>query len=295
MDIRQLRYFLSVAEELHFGRAAERIHISQPPLSRQIMDLEEELGVKLFERTPKGVLLTPAGNYLKIEASRLISLSERVRERIGAIGQEATRHIRIGFVGSTLYSFIPELLAFLRGEMPGLAFELQELSSDEQAKALSTGKIDIGFLRSWLREPGIDFSPVTEESLSAVFSRSLPGLQAGASTLEQLEGQPFIAFSKGCAPGIAEVVERICDRNGFAARTIFVANQYDAVLRLVASGLGWSIAPTLAVKNSRLGLESFELTDLPERIVVGVARLEGDCDPTVKALVEIIREYFAAG
>jgi DNA-binding transcriptional LysR family regulator len=296
MEIRHLKYFLGVSEELNFGRAAEKMHISQPPLSRQVMDLEKELGVKLFERTPKGVELTSAGRYLKLEATRLVRLSERIKERVGQIGLESSRRIRVGFVGSVLYSFMPELIRFLSDEMSGLSFELQELPSDEQARALSTGTIDVGFARSWVKESGIHFMPVAEETLSVVCARDLSGLDC-EPTLDRLAPLPFVAFSDKCAPGIAELAERICLRSGFAPRTVFVANQYDAVLRFVAAGIGWSIAPTMAVTNTRLDpdLAHTELTDLPERIAVGMMLRDGEDTPLILELVESVQRYFSTG
>jgi DNA-binding transcriptional LysR family regulator len=294
MEIRHLKYFLSVAEELNFGRAAEKMHISQPPLSRQIMDLEEELGAKLFERTSKGVELTPAGRYLRHEAARLVSMSELIKDRVATIGRESSHHIRIAFVGSVLYSFIPELVRFLRNEMPSLSLELKELPSAEQAKALAAGKIDVGFVRSWLSEAGVRFVPVAEEMLSVALGRELPGLAAGAASLDCLASLPFIAFSDNCAPGLADLAEHICLRAGFTPQTVFVANQYDAVLRFVAAGLGWTIAPTMAVKNSTLesDLVSFELSDLPERIVVGMALRDGEDNPLILELADSVRRYF---
>jgi DNA-binding transcriptional LysR family regulator len=293
MDIRQLEYFLSVAEELHFGRAADRLHISQPPLSRQIMDLEKELGTKLFDRTTRGVRLTPAGEYLKKEAERLLQHSALIKERIARIEEESGHRVRLGFVGSAIYSFLPELVGRIKREKPDAFFEFFELGSAEQAKALASGKIDIGFLRSWIHEGEINFIPLAEETLSVVYADSLELPRGEACTLKALSRVPFIAFSASCAPVLEEIAERICARAGFSPRKAFIADQYDSVLRFVAAGLGWAIVPTLAFKNSRLDMRSMELTDVPERIIVGLASREDESDPYILEMIDEIKSAFA--
>jgi len=293
MDLRQLRRFLAVAEELNFGRAAERLHISQPPLSRQIMELEEELGVELFERGPRGVTITPAGRYLEKEAARLLGRVSLVKERIGTVGRGGLRQVRIGFVASAMYSFLPELVERYREELKGLSFEFLELPTNAQAKALLSGRIDIGFVRFWTGEEGIRFVPISEESLSLVHSRSLSP-QPGEDLAAYAE-LPFIAFALDSAPGLAESALKACARAGFTPKTVFSAGQFDSVLRLVAAGLGWSIVPTLALSGSRLELVARELMDQPERIIVGAALRDDEDDPLVLSLLDIATRHLTAG
>ncbi|MGA2545992.1 MAG: LysR family transcriptional regulator [Rectinemataceae bacterium] len=286
MDLRHLTSFLAVAEELNFGRAAEKLHISQPPLSRQIMDLEEELGVALFERGPKGVKITPAGRYLEKEAMRLIGRVSLIKGRIGKIQDEGTRLVRIGFVASAMYSFLPELIGEFSRELHDLSFELIELATIAQAASLLAGRIDIGFVRSWIDEEGVRFVPIAEESLSLVRSAGIaPANDTG--DLEPYENLPFIAFSKGGAPGIAECAQKACAIAGFTPEPVFTAGQFDSVLRLVAAGLGWSIVPTTALRGSRFGLISNELLKQPERIIIGAALREDEDDPVILSLLEI--------
>jgi DNA-binding transcriptional LysR family regulator len=293
MELRQLEYFLSVAEELHFGRAAERLHITQPPLSRQIMELEAELGVRLFDRTSRGVRLTPSGEYLKKEAAWLLQRSETIKERIALIDEESGHRVRIGFVGSAIYSFLPELIGELKRNKSDLWFEFFEIGTDEQAKALVAGKIDIGFMRSWLHESGIRFAPLADETLSVVYADSLLVEGMSEPGLGNLAHLPFIAYSRTCAPVLQEVADRICARAGFNPRKVFIADQYDSVLRLVGAGLGWAIVPTLAYRNSSLEIRSIELSDLPERIVIGFASREDEADPYVLDLIERIERFFS--
>jgi DNA-binding transcriptional LysR family regulator len=293
MDLRHLTSFLAVAEELNFGRAAERLHISQPPLSRQIMELEEELGVALFERGPKGVKITAAGRYLEKEASRLLGRVAVIRERIGTIGDEGKRLIRVGFVASAMYSFLPELIAELTLGLPDLSFEFHELATDTQGKALLAGRIDIGFLRSWIDEEGIRFVPIAEESLSLVRSpRVAP--DEDAADLAGYAKLPFIAIQKSAAPFIAECAQKACAGAGFSPKVAFTADQFDSVLRLVAAGLGWSIVPTTSLQGNRLDLASSELLKQPERIVIGAALREEEDDPVVLSLLEISERHLSS-
>jgi DNA-binding transcriptional LysR family regulator len=294
MDLKHVSSFLAVAQELNFGRAAERLHMSQPPLSRQIMDLEEELGVALFVRGPKGVSITPAGRYLEKEAAILLGRVARVKERIGSVGVEGARLIRIGFVASAMYSFLPELIENCRRELQVLSFDFVELASNAQAKALLAGRIDIGFVRSWIHEEGIRFVPIAEESLSLVRSARLaPADDEGE--LARYAHLPFIAFSKESAPGIAEMALAACARAGFSPNTVFTAGQFDSVLRLVASGLGWSIVPTMALSGSRLEVLSNELLDIPDRIIVGAALRQDEDDQLVLKLLDIAERHFSTG
>lgn len=291
MDLRHLNGFLAVAEELNFGRAAERLHISQPPLSRQIMELEEELGVALFVRGPKGVSITPAGRYLEKEAELLLGRVNLVKQRIGTIGSEGIRQVRIGFVASAMYSFLPDLIENYCRDIHSLSFEFVELASNAQAKALLSGQIDIGFVRSWLDEEGIRFVPIAKETLSLVRSARV-GPMNEIGELGDYAEEPFIAFSKANAPGIAECALRACQSAGFSPKTVFTAGQFDSVLRLVAAGLGWSIVPTMALSGARLGLVARELADLPDRIIVGAALREDEDDPVIQSLLDIAERHF---
>lgn len=290
MDLRHLTSFLAVAEELNFGRAAERLHISQPPLSRQIMELEEELGVALFERGPKGVKITPAGQYLEKEAARLLGRIAVVKERIGTIRFGGPRLVRIGFVASAMYSFLPEVIGEFSRELPDMNFEFIELATTAQADSLLAGRIDIGFLRSWIDEEGIRFVPLAEESLSLVSPKAFAPKDEKAG-LEHYAGLPFIAFSKVAAPGIAECAQKACARAGFTPKTVFTTGQHDSVLRLVAAGLGWSIVPTTALQGPHHGLVSKELLGLTDRIVIGVALREDEDEPAVLGLLDIVRKH----
>jgi DNA-binding transcriptional LysR family regulator len=258
------------------------------------MELEEELGVALFLRGPKGVSITPAGRYLEKEAALLLGRVDLVKQRIGKIGSEGTRQVRIGFVASAMYSFLPDLIERYCRDLGSLSFEFVELASNAQAKSLLSGQIDIGFVRSWLAEEGIRFVPIAEETLSIVRSARVAPMN-DIGELGDYAEEPFIAFSKASAPGIAECALRACGNAGFSPKTVFTAGQFDSVLRLVAAGLGWSIVPTMALAGSHLGLLAKELVDLPDRIIVGAALRDDEDDPAIQSLIDIAAQHFQKG
>lgn len=291
MELRHLTYFRAVAEELNFSRAAEKLNISQPPLSRQIGELESELGVTLFRRGPHGVSLTPEGRYLLEESKRLLGRVDSIKERIGKVELGASRLVRIGFVASAMYSFLPKLIGKFSMAFPGLSFEFIELATGEQGKALLSGKIDLGFVRSWMFEDGVRFIPVLEESLSVIYSPTLIKQNEGAD-LSVFKSLPFIAFSIACAPGIAEYAKLVCARDGFIPNTVYVAGQYDSVLRLVSVGLGWSIVPALALSSCYPGIVSSPICSLPEKIVIGIALRDDETDLIISALLDIAVGFF---
>lgn len=291
MELRHLSYFRAVAEELNFSRAAERLNISQPPLSRQIGELEDELGVSLFHRGPHGVTLTLEGTYLLDEARRILGRVDSLKERIGNVEISAARLIRIGFVASAMYSFLPELVTRFSARFPDLSFEFLELATGEQGKALILGKIDIGFVRSWIGEDGLRFIPLAEESLSVIYSRSLCGSSV-PGVLADFKNLPFVAFSGACAPGMAEYANLVCAREGFVPKVVYTAGQFDSVLQLVSAGLGWAIVPTVALARPKPALESIPVESLAEKIKIGMAIREDDADRIIGELEKITRDFF---
>jgi DNA-binding transcriptional LysR family regulator len=294
MELRHLSYFRAVAEELNFSRAAERLNISQPPLSRQIGELEDEFGVSLFRRGPHGVTLTIEGMYLLEETRRILGRVDSLKERIGNVEIGSARLIRIGFVASAMYSFLPELVAKFNATFPDLSFEFLELATGEQGKALISGKIDIGFVRSWLVEDGLRFVPIAEESLSVIYARSLCASSAPSSLLD-FRDLPFVAFSGSCAPGMAEYANLVCARDGFAPKIVYSAGQFDSVLQLVSAGLGWAIIPTVALARPKPALESMPVESLADKIKIGFAIREDDPDRIIAELEIITRDFFGIG
>lgn len=256
------------------------------------MELEDELGTKLFERTTRGVSLTPAGEILKEEAYGLLRHSDLVKQKIASLPSRGDRIIRLGLVGSALHSFFPNLVETLKRSRPELLFELHELGSSEQLKDLEAGKLDIGFLRSWVVTPAVNFVPLADETLSLIYPVGMFEEESMEPELNDLAPFPCIAFSNTCASRLQELSDRICSRAGFASKKGLIVDTYSAVLRYVECGLGWSIIPTQALMEGRHTFRHRVLYGIPERITLGIALRRHESDRTLLDLVELARLSF---
>src|SRR4051812_27926555 len=263
-DVRQLRYFLAVAERLHFGRAAEALHISQPPLSRAVRALEQDLGVALFTRTRRRVALTAAGERLLEEAGRLIGQLERAVHEVRAAATARERpRLRIGFVSLADYGVLPGLLKAYKAARPDLALGLREMLSPEQATALGAGGLDFGLL----------LPPVSEavplEHLVVQRERFVAALPAGHRlarargrlALSALGGEPFVTVPREIAPGLYDIVAALARQAGISVNVAQEAIQMQTVVSLVSSGLGVAVVPASIANLGRRGVVYRKLAD----------------------------------
>jgi len=250
-DLRRLRYFVAVAEELHFGRAARRLNLSQPPLSVQIRTLEWEVGTPLLVRTQRRVELTEAGRVLLDEARRLLDQAEAAivharRAAAGAVGRLA-----IGFVSTVDYSILPPLVRRFRQKHPGIALNLLELTGDRQQALLQSGELDLGL--SILPSPvaGLTMRPVFREPLIAAVpaNHRLAGRRRAA--LRSLAHEPFMQFPRELAPGLYDLAIAACQKAGFTPHLAQEAIQMQTILGLVAAGLGVAVVPKCMSKLQR--------------------------------------------
>jgi DNA-binding transcriptional LysR family regulator len=245
MELRHLRYFVAVAEELHFSRAAQRLHIAQPPLSQQIRQLEDELGVRLLERTRRHVQLTDAGRLVLEEARRTLAQADRVIGTARRAAEGSAGFLRIGFSSSAPYTTLPAILRAFRTEFPDVALSLFERSTEEQIDLLAAGAIDVGFVRrpienapeslvarTILREPLIIALPHDHRL------RRLPSV-----SMRSLARESFILFPRQAAPGLYDQILSLCRRSGFTPRVAQEAVQMQTIVSLVSAGLGVAIVP----------------------------------------------------
>jgi DNA-binding transcriptional LysR family regulator len=288
MDIRHLRYFLAVAEEMNFNRAARRLNISQPPLSRQIRLLETELGVSLLDRRGKRFRLTKAGEYLKRESSHILEAVDALERRVRIIGDGDSQRVKIGYVGSIMFSILPDLLAFLKSEMPDLTIDIEELGTEQQAEAILSGKIDLGFLRSWAALDGIHFEPLGEESLSIIYPRALI-TDNGPIDLSSFAPHAYISLSRSSAPGMGERILDACTRSGFAPSVAYECGDFSSILKLVGAGLGWSIIPTFALR--KIVMDGVELMLLPDKVMFGLSYRSDAVPERVGRIIELTRTF----
>lgn len=290
MELRHFRYFVAVAENLSFVRAAEALHISQPPLSRQIREFESEVGTALFYRSPQGTRLSPAGAYLYTEAKKLLSEAEGICATARSLGASGARPLRLGCVSFLLDRFLPPWLRLLSEREPGLKFEILVMSTEQQIAALSSGSIDLGFQRAWADRPGLVFEALAEEGLCIVFPLGLCAAQGPGKALAELADKPFVALSRSSAPGLSDRIASICADNGIRPQPILECDDSHSIVRLVASGLGWSIVPDVAIRDARAsGIGSI---DLGEAIVLGIGYREGSLGESASRAIALAREYF---
>ncbi|MEM8951686.1 MAG: LysR family transcriptional regulator [Pseudomonadota bacterium] len=245
MDLRQLRYFLAVADELNIGRAAERLHIVQPALSRQIQALEAELGVRLLDRLPRGVRLTAAGERLATDAQRLLIDLEDTSDRVRRTGQGKLGALNIGFVDTMSWGgLIPATLQVLQRDHAGIALRLVDMSSLDQLAAIRDGRLDAGF--AFYRDPGdrtLDGMTVIDDRITLAVSKGSTLASRSSVRLRDLEDLPFISFPRQAAPRFFDDLRKAFDRHGFQPDVAHEGMTTISILGLVGAGLGVAFQP----------------------------------------------------
>lgn len=291
MELRHLRYFSAVAAELHFGRAAEKLHIAQPPLSKQIQDLEAELGFELFTRTKRSVALTPAGQAFLIEVTQIFQQLDRAID----IGRKTSRgelgQISIGFVGSATYNILPVMLQQFRDRYPHVQIELHELTTDRQLIWLREGRIDIGLIRPPII--GADFASQVIFQESLVVALPIDHHLAKLATIElsSLATEPFILFPRQLAPGLYDPIIAICQAAGFSPQVVQSCIQMQTIVSLVSANMGVSILPESIQEAQRQGVvykpiaAPFSLDQLAK---IAIVWRRHDDSSTIQRLLEIV-------
>lgn len=288
MELRHLRYFVTVAEELHFGRAAKKLHISQPPLSMQIRALENELGVTLLNRTQRSVALTQAGNALLGEARHILARVDQAvlmtrRASRGEIGELA-----IGFISVADYNVLPVVLREFRRAFPLVNLILRESTTDAQIRDLLAGRIDVGFVLPPINEPSLESVAILREPLIAALPDKHPlARKAGKLALENLKDAPFILFPRPYAPGLYDDVVSCCKAAGFSPRVEQEAIQMQTIVSLVSAELGVALIPASLTNLQRAGVTYKSLKGGSPLTEVHLAWRRGDDLPALRVFVEV--------
>lgn len=291
MELRHLRYFVAVGRCLSFTKAAEALHISQPPLSRQIQELEEEVGTALFLREAKKVSLTRAGEYLLGEAKKILDGIDAACGTARMIGQRA-KALNIGCVSLFLSTGMAPFLDKVREGQPDLRLELLVMPTEAQAKALLSGGIDVGFARSWIGQEGLSFEPIAPESLALVFPAADELPEEPEACMKDLEARPFIAISRSSASGLAERIEAACAAFGVSPAISFECNDAFSIMSMVAAGAGWSIVPSLEMQSVNVaGIRSVKL---PQTLVIGMAYRADVISDDARRFIDLARVHFAS-
>lgn len=247
MDIRQLRYFVAVAETRNFTRAATRLHIAQPPLSRQIQQLEEELGVQLLLRNSRPLRLTEAGRSFYEQALQIIGRLDQLRHTTRQIGLRQRETLSIGFVASTLYGGLPMLVRLLRQRFPEVDIQLLELTSLQQFDALKSGRIDVGFGRLRINDASIERIVLREERLALALPFDSSLIETGKPvSLRIVEGQKLIVYPKEPRPSFADYVLNLLNDQSIRPSEIHEVREIQTALGLVAAESGICVIPLSA-------------------------------------------------
>ena len=243
MELRHLRYFVAVAEELHFGHAAKRLHMTQPPLSQQIQALEDELGVQLLARTKRKVELTPAGAMFLDEARLTLQQADRA-QRIAIEAARGIRgRVRVGFVTSASFSILPSVVRRFRRENALIDLELFEMTPSQQLHALEHKEIDIGILRPPVDDTCLQIDTVLEEPLVLALPSDHRMADQKTVELKSLAEEAFVLFPRQHGPGIYDVIMKACHDVGFTPQVSYSPDKMQTLLTYVASGLGISLVP----------------------------------------------------
>lgn len=289
MELRQLRYFTVLAEELHFGRAAKRLSLTQPPLSQAILNLERELGVRLFERTRRRVALTHAGKAFREEAWQTLARADRAVEHAQRAGRGEVGRLAVGFLANTAYTLLPLVLRDFALGFPGVTLDLRELAIPQQVEALRRENIDVGLLRPPVADAELEAETILEEPfvLALPAGHALGGLKRVPA--QRLAAEPFVMFPRTAGFVFHDLIMGFCLRAGFAPRVAQEVNQTHAVIGLVSAGIGVALVPASAQKIGLAGVVYRPLREATPLASVAIARRRADASPVVAAFLEVAR------
>jgi DNA-binding transcriptional LysR family regulator len=295
MELRQLRYFVTVAEELHFGRAAARLHMTQPPLSQAIAALEELLGAPLFVRNRRTVELAPAGSALLPEARRMLLEADALPALARRAAAGEAGRLALAFVTSCDYSVLPPFLRRYSERYPGVHLNLLEATSDVQAEELLRGRIDAGLLIPPLPEKAIealDYMKVLEEPLilCAPAGLTLPPDQAPVR-LQDLPRLPLIIFPREISPALHDAILSCWRAAGLTPVIGQMAIQMQTIVSLVSSGMGLALVPQSVSNLMRPGVEYRALADPTPLVETGIAWRRDNPSPVLKGFLELLRNH----
>jgi DNA-binding transcriptional LysR family regulator len=283
MDLRHLRYFTAVAETLNVGRAAAMLHIAQPPVSRAIRALEEELGAELFIRVPRGVQLTAVGAALLPEARRLLRDAEALQEGARHLAEGDVGTLTIGFISTAIFGVLPQIIRSFRRARPGITLNLRETTSDQVPAAIRAGELDVGFIVPGPTDPAVRYTPLTWEPLVA----ALPAQRRWPArvSLGDLAEEAFLLFPRDAGASMYDVIVGFCRREGFTPRIEQEAIQMQTIVSLVAAGMGVSLVPASLRRMRRVGVVYRALAQKSPAVEIGLAQRAGDEPPLVRAFV----------
>ena len=289
VELRHLRYFVAVAEELHFGRAALRLHLSQPPLSQQIRRLEELLGYPLFVRTSRSVALTEAGTVYLERARRTLRTVQRDMEELRSVGQGEIGSLHVGFVGSAMLTTLPGIFRVYRKAYPRVHLHLHESFTARVAEGLENGTLDAGILRDGDVMETLQVTTLLSEPYVAVLPARHACAHQKSLSPGRLRDEPFVYYPRSAGARAFEKPMTIFEEHGFRPRIVQEASHWLTILRLVGAGLGVSVAPACVQRLVSPEVVCVPLRDAKVVSEIELARAVGDTRPIVEHFLQIAR------
>ncbi|MGC9498850.1 LysR substrate-binding domain-containing protein [Streptomyces sp. WG7] len=288
MELRNLRYFVAVAETRHFGRAAEQLHMAQPPLSQAVRRLEAELGVELFTRTTRQVALTRAGEVFRTDVEHILKAVDEAVSRVARFAAGVEGVLRVGLTGSASYRQLPALARLLKRAMPHVMLEVHtEMLTPAQEKALIERRIDVGVLRPPVRQEGILHRPIADDPLVVAMPEQHELARAESVRADQLKHESFIMYGASLGSVLNDAVVRTCLGAGYYPQLAYEVSETSAALALVAAGLGIAVLPDSIRSAPREGVVCKELVDA-HSVRLDLAWRRDDDSVLLRNLLEVL-------
>lgn len=286
IELRHLKYFLALAKDLHFRKAAERLYISQPGLSRQIKQMEDDLGITLFVRHNRKVELTQAGAYLRDELTKTFKRLDEAVAHAKLLHDGIDGNLKLGYIGSAMQKVIPELLLRFRTKHPNIIFTLNEMRNEEQIQALLNQEIDVGFVRMDRVPRGLSMRPVFVDTFSLVLPQNHPISEHNFTNLGQLKDEPFILFDSSFSESYYVNVMQVFDDSGFTPLVSHYTANASSIFRLVENGFGVSVVPTSLKLGYSMGIKFIELQNIPQRTTLSAVWSSENMNPILGSFLE---------
>jgi len=294
VELRHLRYFVAVAEELHFGRAANRLHLAQPPLSQQIRKLEEIVGYALFTRTSRAVKLTSAGEIFLERARRTLRKVQEDLEEARSIGRGEVGFLRVGFIGSSMLTALPGMLGRYRHQYPKVNLQLSEFHTSGIIQQLIDGAMDVGVMRDSGPTDGLVVEPLFSESFVWVVPRRHPLAKYKTLNGADLRDEPFVMPPVIASRRAYHKLVSLCEECGFSPQVVQVAPQWLTILRLVGVGIGVSVAPACVQRIATPDVTFRSVRGTRTRSDIELAYRTGEERAIVKTFCDVARSLLSS-
>ncbi len=291
LEFRHFKYFLAVAKELHFRKAAEKLYISQPGLSRQIKQMENDLGIKLFERHSRKVELTKAGLYLQKELIANFKRLDDILDKTKLINDGINGNLKLAYVGSAMQKLIPELLLKFRETNQNVLINLTENDNERQIQALLNQEIDIGFVRLERVPKGLEIHSTLEETFSLVLPKNHKINSSNFENLYQFKDEHFILFDASYSLSYYEKVMQIFDNSGFIPTVSHSTVNASSIYRLVENNFGISIVPTSLQYGYNFKIKFIELANIPQRTSLKIVWNNTNTNPILESFLNVVNQF----